>query len=137
MSVDPTNPYAPTGEVGAPPHSETLGIDPATAKKAEAIIKDAGQFWLAILLCFICSGFGPLIIGPWYIVRWVQWSSLAKRFPQLKDPNAPPASLQKRFQGAQWKLIVGIVSGAILFVLSMLLITMMSIAARSVPPPGS
>jgi len=92
--------------------------------KLEAVIKDAGQFWLAIILCLICNGVGSLLIGPWYIARLRQWSNLKKKYPALMNP-APPKTLQSKFQSAQWKLIVGISFGGamLLFVIFYLIVT--------------
>ncbi|MEO1526663.1 MAG: hypothetical protein AAFX06_14600 [Planctomycetota bacterium] len=113
MSMDPNNPYAPVGGAGVVPVDGKF--PPDVEKKIEAVIKDARQFWLAILLCFLCSGIGFLIIGPWYLVRLVQWNSLNSQFPGLQDPNALPGSIERRFQSSFWKLIVGLVAGVLLF----------------------
>ena len=97
-----------------------VNVDRATLAKIEAIAKDAGQFWLAILMCLLCVGVGSLIIGPWYLVRLIQWSSVAQRQPQLLDPHAPHGSLARRFQSAKVKLAIGICFGAVVFVLAFL-----------------
>ena len=34
---------------------------PADRKKLDAVIKDANQFWMAIILCFFCSAVGLVI----------------------------------------------------------------------------
>ena len=120
MSYDPSNPYQPPTAQAVP--QGPSGIDAESLRKIEAIIKDAGQFWLAILLCFLCTGIGALVIGPWYIVRLVQWNSMAQQFPVLMDPHAPPASLGQRFQSSKWKLIVGLCFGAFIFLMVMLLV---------------
>lgn len=118
------NPYAaPTSE---PAFAAPEGIDPASVRKIEAIIKDAGQFWLAILLCMVCTGFGAIIIGPWYFVRFLQWNSLARDQPALLTPGAPRGSLVQRFQSAKTKLVAGMGFGA--FVL-LLLVGVLAISA--------
>lgn len=87
-------------------------------QKIEAIIKDAGQFWIAILMCIFCTGLGSVIIGPWYLVRLLQWNSLAQREPLLLDRTAPRGSVAQRFQAAKGKLIAGMVVGATIFLLA-------------------
>jgi hypothetical protein len=112
MATGPDNPYAaPRSNVSG---DQALGIDQASLQKIEAIIKDAGQFWMAILICLICTGIGMLIIGPWYLVRLVQWSGLAKQYPVLLDRSMPRGSLPQRFQAAKSKLIIGIVFGVLI-----------------------
>ncbi|KLU04964.1 putative signal peptide protein [Rhodopirellula islandica] len=109
------NPYA-AGNVSETSFSPgTGGLPPDVVKKVEAIIKDARQFWLAIVLCFFCSGIGLVIIFPWYLFRLFQWRSLAQQHPFLTEPNAPTGSLPKRFQSAKLKLILGIVFGLLTF----------------------
>ena len=98
-------------------------------KKIEAVIKDANQFWLAILMCIFCSALGAVIIGPWYLVRLLQWNSIARAQPMLLDPNVPRGSLQQRFQSAKWKLIVGISFGAFIFLLTVLYVAMLAASA--------
>ena len=132
MSTDPTNPYAPG--TGAGITSISGEFDPDVEKKIEAIIKDAGQFWVAIVLCFLCSGIGILVIGPWYLVRLVQWNSLNNQYPSLKDPHAPPGSLARRFQSSHWKLIAGIVAGVLLFLAFVLFFFFATFTAVSTAP---
>ena len=124
MSSNQPNPYAP-------PQAAIAAASPAIPdqSKIEAVIKDAGQFWLAILLCIFCSGLGAIIIGPWYFVRLLQWNSLAKAQPMLLDPQVPHGSMAQRFQSAKWKLIVGISFGALMFFLTMLYIMLIAAAA--------
>lgn len=115
MTSDSDNPYMPpTSDPGLGSSPMPGSADPATMKKIEAVLKDAGQFWLAIVLCCICTGWGMLIIGPWYLVRLIQWSTLGREQPWLMDRNAPPGSLPRRFQAAKIKLIIGLVFGAVM-----------------------
>lgn len=100
-----TGPHSATGS--------TSGLDADTAKRVNTVIKDADQFWIALVLCVLCTGIGSLIICPWYLVRLSQWSSLGKSHPQLLTA-APKGSLEDRFQRAKSKLVMGIVAGAIL-----------------------
>lgn len=129
MSMDRPNPYtSPMANFGGP---RPGGVDPRTVEKAEAIIKDAGQFWLAILMCFLCSALGSVIIAPWYLVRLLQWNSLAKSQPMLLDPNVPQGSLAYRFQAAKIKLIIGICFGAVAFLVTVVtIIVLISSAPR-------
>ena len=116
MPTDQPNPYA------APESAPQVqnGFDSASQAKIEAIIKDAGQFWLAILMCIFCTGFGAIIIGPWYLVRLIQWHSLAQSEPKLLDPDVPRGSLEQKFQAAKIKLIIGISFGGIILLLVVL-----------------
>jgi hypothetical protein len=118
MNNDYTNPYAATA---VPSHfAQGSDIDPESLKKIEAIIKDANQFWLAILLCFLCSGVGGILIGPWYMVRLIQWNKMSQSQPALLESAAPPGSLPRQFQSAKTKLIIGMVVGASILVLAFL-----------------
>jgi len=129
MSSDQPNPYAP-------PETDPMAqavpmqgpVDQAVVKKIEAIVKDADQFWMAILLCFLCTGLGMIIIGPWYFVRLLQWNSMARAQPLLLDPNVPYGSLAKRFQSARTKLIIGMSFGAVIMLLAILVFATMSVA---------
>ena len=127
MTTEEPNPYS------SPPvyaHAvSTENVDPALLKKIEAIIKDAGQFWLAIIMCIICTGFGGIIIGPWYLVRLLQWNSIARDQPMLLDPNVPRGSIADKFQSAKIKLIIGmgfgiiILSVVVVFIVTMVALT--------------
>lgn len=120
MSMDRPNPYTPPlSNYGA---ARPGAVDPRTAEKIEAIIKDAGQFWLAILMCIFCSALGSIIIAPWYLVRLLQWNALATSQPMLLDPNVPRGSVAQRFQAAKIKLIIGICFGAVALVISVVTI---------------
>jgi len=112
------NPFQPP----VAPSSTSFGpvdgqIDPVVHAKLIAIIKDANQFWIAILLCFVCTGVGMLIIGPWYLVRLFQWHRLAASDPNLLQANMPPGSLAQQFQVARVKLWIGLVVGAFFMLL--------------------
>lgn len=86
-------------------------------KKIQSLVRDASQFWLAIVLCFFCSAIGALIIPFWYTFRLFQWSSLAKQYPSLTEQNAPKGSMEAKFQSSKWKLVVGLVFGGIAWIL--------------------
>ena len=122
MTGEPTNPYAAPATISQASPEEGV-FEPGIRKKAEAIIKDANQFGLAILLCFFCSGIGFVLIVPWYVGRLIQWHLLARTEPQLLQRNAPKGGLAQRFQSARMKIIIGlvvasaIVGGIILFII--------------------
>lgn len=111
------NPYAAPS---ASPKSDVLDedyrirLEARDHQKAEAIIKDAGQFWLAIIICIACSILGAIIIPIWYTVRLIQWNGLAKKYPALLASDVPAKSMQARFKSSQWKLITGVVAGLII-----------------------
>ena len=117
MTSEQPNPYAAPRADFAAEITHKDNIDPASLNKIEAIIKDAGQFWLAIIICLVCSALGSIIIGPWYFVRLMQWRSMAQKLPMLLDQNAPHGSLAQRFQSAKIKLIIGISFGVAMLVL--------------------
>lgn len=138
MSTDQPNPYAApvTGDATGPAIGAPSNIDPPSLKKIEAIIKDAGQFWLAIIMCIVCSALGSIIIGPWYLVRFLQWRTIAREQPMLLDPNVPRGSVAQRFQSAKIKLIIGMSFGALIFMLVGLLFIVSfagALAANSPP----
>ena len=120
QNIPEPNPYAaptPTGYPGQPvpyanPDDPYLKIPEADRKKIEAIVKDASQFWVVILICFVCTACGALIAPIWYTVRLVQWSGFANKYTVLREP-AIPGTMQQKFQSSQWKLIVGIVFGVL------------------------
>ncbi len=115
MSDNPTNPYAP---IPIPLRTETpIQIDDPTHTKIKAIIKDADQFWLAILLCLLCSGIGSIVIGVWYLVRLLQWNSMSQAQPLLMVANPTPGSIAAKFQGAKIKLIAGFAFGILMLLL--------------------
>jgi hypothetical protein len=112
VTNEETNPYAS-------PVTESVvqcreSIDPALLKKIEAVIKDAGQFWLAIIACILCTWVGAIIIGPWYLARLFQWNAIAKAQPMLLAPNVPRGSVAQRFQASRIKLIIGMVMGGLI-----------------------
>jgi len=134
--TDEPNPYAsPQAEsTAASPFSVSPqgNIDPALLGKIEAIIKDAGQFWMAILLCFLCSGVGFVLIGPWYAVRLLQWNSIAQAQPMLLDPNAPRGSLAQKFRSAKTKLIIAMSFGAVILLAVMAFIALPFLLVRGI-----
>ena len=118
MNSDQPNPYAATEPLLEDATSVNRGdFDAPTLKKIDAIIKDAGQFWIAIALCFLCTALGLVVIGPWYLVRLLQWNSLARTYPKLLESNVPRNSLAKSFQSAKTKLIIGICFGVLILLL--------------------
>lgn len=120
MTVDNPNPYASPMVDSTPPAQGD--VDAITIAKAEVIIKEANQFWLAILMSIFCVFLGSLIIGPWYLFRLIQWSALARSQPLLVAPNAPRGSIAQRFRAARVKLIIGFSFGALAFLAFALLL---------------
>ena len=128
------NPYATPIETEADPKAVPIKLEPKDRKKVETVIKDAGQFWLAIILCILCSGIGAFIVPIWYLVRLVQWNSIARKYPELLFQPVPPNSIQARFQSSQWKLIVGLVFGCVVLVFVLLYFFLLIFAFASVSP---
>ena len=109
------DPYAPTNPTEQFSFSETeLGIPKADLKRAKAVVKDADQFWLAILLCFLCVALAPFLIGPWYLSRRLAWQSLGTKYPVLMDSSAPPNTFPGRFQRANTKLFIAFAFGGVM-----------------------
>ena len=107
-----TNPYASPIQVGTvsdPEHE--LGIEASDLKKLWAITKDADQFWLALILCFLCSAFGALFVPAWYGVRLMQWNKFKTKYPVLLEP--PRTQIQMKFVSARTKLIAGFSVGSL------------------------
>ena len=119
MTSSKPNPYQAPHAVPALPlgTGADVALPEKDLKKANAIIKDAGQFWLAGILCIFCALIGAVIVPIWYSIRLFQWHGLRKRFPALMNIDAAPGSLSKKFQSAQWKLIVGLAIGCVIFLL--------------------
>ncbi len=108
-----TNPYA------APATEPVMSLstnrfDPVTVKKVEAVIKDASQVVLAVLIGFLCTGFAWLLIGPWFFYRLLCWNRLAREYPSLLLGGAPVGSLEQRFQASRGRLIGGLIVGAVM-----------------------
>ena len=111
------NPYAaPASSLNSesPDEQFRIRLDGQDHVRAIAIITEANQFWVAMLLSTFCVVFGSIIILIWYGVRLLQWSRLAKKYPELLATNPPPKSMQARFQTSRWKLITGIIFGAVI-----------------------
>ncbi len=108
------NPYAAPAPDNAIPQVD-FGLEAVDKKKIDAVVKDAGQFWLAIILCLCCSGIGALIIPVWYLIRLLQWNKFANKYPVLLNPDAPAGSLPAQFRSARWKLILGLAFGGFIF----------------------
>ena len=111
------NPYAaPQAPAAAPAGS--INIAYKDQQKVDAVIKDSRQLILAILVCFLCSSIGALIIPIWYFVRLMQWNRLSQQYPALMQPNAPGGSMQEMFQGAKTRFIIGIIFGMVIWTAS-------------------
>jgi hypothetical protein len=115
------NPYAAPAEAAAEPAGGT-SYDPASLRKIEAVIKDAGQVWLAVLMGFLCTAFTWVLIGPWFLYRLHCWNRLSRQHPELLAADAVPGGLEAKFQKARGKLITGLVIGAVMLLLILLAI---------------
>ncbi len=131
MPNDPANPYA-SSSVPTEINNIPAGVDPALLAKINAIVKDAGQFWLAMILCLCCSALGSLIIGIWYSVRLTQWNAIAKSQAWLMVPNAPTGSLPAKFQSAKTKLIIGMVFGFVVLFAVLAYVVVLAILGASI-----
>lgn len=92
-------------------------ISPEDLKKAKAVIKEGDQFWVAILAMIFCSALGILLLGPWYFVRYLQWKSLAAKYPELTSSNSVRGSLPDKFLKAKLKLQICMGIGLVLLLL--------------------
>jgi hypothetical protein len=123
MAAD--NPYQPPvfadGGMQTTNSSEVdFPISPEDLKKAKAVIKEGDQFWVAILAMIFCSALGILLLGPWYFVRYLQWKSLAAKYPQLIASNSVRGSLPDKFLKAKLKLQICMGIGVVLLLLILL-----------------
>ncbi|MFN7732030.1 MAG: hypothetical protein ACK5OB_09005 [Pirellula sp.] len=115
------NPYQPSNvpippPLGAAAWESALAMTPEDVKKARNVIREADQFWLAILLMFLCSLGAIFLLVPWYWVRFAQWNGLAKKYPQLLASNAPLGSLPDKFLKAKLKLQIALGAGVIVLI---------------------
>ncbi len=124
FSVDPSNPYlSRTVDPNAVPATpQQIGIANYEVVKIEAILSDAKQVGVAILICLLCSLIGSLLIGPWYYKRFKEWERYSRRYPVLLDPNAPYGSLSQRFRDARSKLQTGYIFGFIILLIGVTMI---------------
>ena len=112
------NPYA-APQAPAAAHAGSINIPYKDQQKVDAVIKDSRQLILAILVCFLCSSIGALIIPIWYFVRLMQWNNrLSQQYPALMQPNVPAGSMQEMFQGAKTRFIIGIIFGLVIWTAS-------------------
>ena len=112
------NPYAsppviPPSVPSVPEHG--IEIDAGDQVRADAIINEAGEVWVMMIMCIPCCLAGVLVL-PFYAIRLVQWNQLANRYPELVASNVPPKSFQAKFKAARWKLTTGLVIGGIILV---------------------
>ena len=130
------NPYAAPVAPGGHQEEVKYTLTPKDRAKADAVCKDAGQFWLAIIMCIACSAIASFIIPIWFSIRLLQWTSLSNKYPELRQPGFRAGTFGARFQSAQWKLIVGLVVGAVVFVIVVLSIFSLYVAAPPSPQLG-
>ena len=108
------NPYAAPS---APASVPSAAYAPAIVARAEAVIKDANQVWLAVLMGFLCTAFTWVLICPWFAYRLHCWSTLSRDCPSLLAPDVLPGSLEAKFQSARGKLVIGLVIGAVMLLM--------------------
>jgi uncharacterized integral membrane protein len=115
------NPYAAPVAVSAMPVTHA-SYDPAGLRRIQAVTKDAGQVWLAILMGFVCTALTWVLICPWFAYRLHSWNRLSREYPQLLAPGAAPGSIEAKFQRARVELITGLVVGVVMLLLFVVLI---------------
>ncbi|GAB5402200.1 MAG: hypothetical protein Aurels2KO_04310 [Aureliella sp.] len=135
-SMTQENPYSATSTTEDNWHGAQAEIDPKDRRKIEAIVKDAGQFWLALLMCILCSALGCVLIPIWYSVRLLQWNAMNRKYPALGAIDAAPGTLSAKFRRVPWKLVVGIAVGAVvlLFYVGILVLVMVAPAPTQTLP---
>ncbi len=126
MSGADSNPYKPTLIGAEKPEREPLGLPEERQQQLEAVIKEAGQVWLVVMLSFCCGPLSILLVAPWYGIRLQQWIGLATDFPELNDAtNRHWQAVQ--FRSAKIKLLVGLVVGFTAFLMSFSIVVIGSI----------
>ena len=125
---DDSNPFASPaaidGESADAPRGAPYEADltEAGARRAGAIVSEADMVYWTIglaTICFpICGILWPFLL-PWYAWRLWSWRSLNARFNELRNPNgfSPHGQLAGSFQDCLPRLWVGIVAGAIFWML--------------------
>ncbi len=105
------NPYAAPqveseADIGDDGKPIAMGID--VEKKVKAIIRDAKQFWIAIICCFLCTPIACAVVIPWYFNRLKDWSKMAEADPKLVQKDSPYGATAKQFRSAKTKLKIGV-----------------------------
>jgi hypothetical protein len=122
--VDP-NPFASPAAIGVDDQQQKSRETPVFdltergAKQAKAIVDEADMvYWTIVVAICCCSLLWPLLL-PWYGYRLWCWHRLNQQFSELCNPNSfsPHGALAGSFQDAWLKLIVGVVVGALMWLL--------------------
>ncbi len=112
------NPYAPPRALQTIDERLNLELTEADANWARVVVSDAQYMpWLLLASLCCCSIPLPLML-PYYAYRLANWTKLDARFAELHSPNSfsPHGQLAAEFQDARFRLILGIVFGAIFYV---------------------
>lgn len=114
------NPYAPPRALQTNDERLNLQLTEADANWARVIVSDAQYMpWLLLASLCCCSIPLPLML-PYYAYRLANWTKLDAKFSELHSPNSfsPHGQLAAEFQDARFRLILGIVFGAIFYVVA-------------------
>jgi hypothetical protein len=128
LSEPELNPYAAPSMEAAPVRrglgsATVLDLTPTGARRAKAVVQDADNVYLAILLATCICGIAWLFMFPWFGFRLLQWYQLNSQFEELRHPNAfsPHAEFTSRFPDAKLKLWIGTIVGGGFFLLLIVL----------------
>jgi hypothetical protein len=95
-------------------------LTPEGAKRARAIVDDAGRvYWVIFLSLCICR-IAWLLMFPWYGYRLYSWYVLNRTYSELRNPTPRLSAhygLALDFQAAKGKVWAGFIVGAIAFFL--------------------
>ncbi len=114
------NPYAPPRALQTIDERLNLELTEADANWARVVVSDAQYMpWLLLASLCCCSIPLPLML-PYYAYRLANWTKLDAKFAELHSPNSfsPHGQLAAEFQDARFRLILGIVFGAIFYVVA-------------------
>ncbi len=121
-----SNPYAASTSVSAqsdaprPGEPHVADLTEAGARNAKAIVDDADSIYLITLLASCCCAPAWLVMFPWYSWRLWSWYQLNSQFHELRQPYgfSPHGELAVAFQDCRFKLWVGVIAGAIFWILA-------------------
>lgn len=122
LPPDDGNPYA-SPRTGEPAVQEggvlVQDLTEAGAKRARAVVADSKSvIWVVCLAWCVCAPAWFLML-PWYAYRLYCWYDLNGTFGDLRSPNAlsPHGELAMKFQDARSRLLLGVIVGAVLWLL--------------------
>lgn len=125
MAAD--NPYQPPVFADGGMQSTNLSevdfrVSPEDLKKAEALINEGEQFWVAIVATIFNPLLGILLLGPRNFFLYLQWQTLAARYPVLTASDSVRGSLPDKFLKAKLKLQICMSIGVVLLLLILLFV---------------